>query len=173
MRSFSLFVPYGCMVLALLMQKGSWASCIESFGVDNFEWNNFDVCWWYCGTESSVLFCMTLRYLRICLLKRILSVWYILLVCLGCSYICEIVSCKWDFSDARLIVKLISWVQPVFLNAHDDKPSLMKGPVLHLVELHFLMAGTNASPAILEDVRNDQLAWLCSFTRKKSTHPVQ
>ena len=74
MRSFSLFIPCDCMILALSMQKPSWASCVESFGVDNFEWNNFDVCWWYCGTESSVLFCMTPRYLRICLLKRVLSV---------------------------------------------------------------------------------------------------
>ena len=46
----------------------------------------------------------------------------------------------------------------MFLNARDDKPSLMKGPVLHLVEFHFLMAGTDAFPAILEDVRNVQLA---------------
>lgn len=46
----------------------------------------------------------------------------------------------------------------MFLNARDDKPSLMKGPVLHLIEFHFLMAGTDAFPAILEDARNDRLA---------------
>ena len=46
----------------------------------------------------------------------------------------------------------------MFLNARDDKLSLMKGPVLHLVEFHFLMAGTDAFPDILEDVRNNQLA---------------
>ena len=63
MRPFSLFIKGSCMVLALSMQKRSWASCIESFGFDNFEWNNFDVCWWYRGTASSGLFCMTLRYL--------------------------------------------------------------------------------------------------------------
>ena len=46
----------------------------------------------------------------------------------------------------------------MFLNARDDKLSLMKGPVLPLVELHFLMAGTDEFPAILEDARNVQLA---------------
>jgi len=35
----------------------------------------------------------------------------------------------------------------------------MKGQVLHLVELHFLMPGTDAFPAILEDVRSVQLAY--------------
>ena len=29
----------------------------------------------------------------------------------------------------------------MFLNVHDDIPSLMKGQVLHLMELHFLMEG--------------------------------
>ena len=30
-------------------------------------------------------------------------------------------------------------IVPVFLNVHDDIPSLMKGQVLHLMELHFFM----------------------------------
>ena len=29
----------------------------------------------------------------------------------------------------------------MFLNVHDDIPSLMKGQVLHLMELHFFMEG--------------------------------
>lgn len=56
MRSFSLFTPCDCMVLALSMQKRSWGSCIESFGVHKFELNNFDVCWSYRGAASSGLF---------------------------------------------------------------------------------------------------------------------
>ena len=29
----------------------------------------------------------------------------------------------------------------MFLNVHDDIPSLMKGQVLHVIELHFFMGG--------------------------------
>ena len=59
----------------------------------------------------------------------------------------------------------------MFLNARDDESSLMEGPVLHLVELHFLMAGTDAFPAILEDVRNVQLAYPdCVRLPEKSLH---
>ena len=39
-------------------------------------------------------------------------------------------------------------VWPVFLNVHDDIPSLVKGQVLHLMELHFFMEGVfEALPA--------------------------
>lgn len=76
MRSFSLFIPCDCMVLALSMQKRSWGSCIESFGVHKFEWNNFDVCWWYCGTESSVLFCMTAVSSNLSLKARFVCLMY-------------------------------------------------------------------------------------------------
>ena len=45
------------------------------------------------------------------------------------------------FLEAHVTVWLIRWVWPVFLNVHDDIPSLMKGQVLHLMELHFFMEG--------------------------------
>ena len=45
------------------------------------------------------------------------------------------------FFDAHMIIRLMRWVWPVFLNVHDDIPSLMKGQVLHLMELHFFMEG--------------------------------
>ena len=36
----------------------------------------------------------------------------------------------------------------MFLNVHDDIPSLVKGQVLHLMELHFFMEGVfEALPA--------------------------
>ena len=92
-----------------------------------------------CGTASSVLFCIALRCSPNLSLKA-------RLVCLMYSAGVFVLHLRhWimqmRFLEAHVIVCLIRWVWPVFLNVHDDIPSLMKGQVLHLMEVHFFMEG--------------------------------
>ena len=92
--------------------------------------------WGYCVVSFAAVRCSP----NLSLIARLVCPMYsagvfgVLLHCTTLYHVNEIFICTFD----RLLdeVSLAS-----VLNVHDDIPSLMKGQVLHLMELHFFMKG--------------------------------
>ena len=111
------------------------------FGFDKFEWDQFDIFKLVSGLIKMLCYCVVSFVLyRSSVISK--SVSYgsfspsdVFRWCVFFTFT------TLRFLEAHVIVCLMRWVWPVFLNVRDDIPSLMKGQVLHLIELHFFMEG--------------------------------